>query len=110
MNFTNLLLAQAITLVGLVTACSVVLHDTNVDKAFSSAFHKTQTGDFASDAPMRPSSNPHTHAEHLSVVRDNQSTPRALPRERNKRHMSDKRPARGYHGENLCLPLAGEWA
>ncbi len=108
MNFTNLL-SQLIALVSLLTACGVVLHDTSVDKAFSSAFYRTQKSDFTAttEVSARPA-NPHTHPQHLSVAK-NQSAPRALPRERNKRFTSDKHPARGYHGENICLPFAGEW-
>ncbi len=107
MNLSNLILAQIMTLISLFTATGILVHDTHIDRAFSSAMFKPRTSDLTADAQARPSSNLHPHAEHLTLTKD-QATPKALPRDRNKK-LSDKRPTRGYHGDNYCMPLAGEW-
>ena len=109
MNIFNILLAQAFTLTSMLTVCGVVLHDTHVDKAFSSAMYKFQTSDFSSDTQSRPSSNLHPDAEHLNILKGKDTTTKALPRDRNKKHLTEKSPKRGYHGDNICMPLAGEW-
>ena len=109
MNIINLLFAQALTLTSLLTVCGVVLHDTHVDKAFSSALYKPQASDFSADTQARPSSNLHPHAEHLTVLKGKDTAVKALPRDRNKKHLVEKSPKRGFHGDNICMPLAGEW-
>lgn len=85
MNISQIIIAQVITLVSLMTACGVLLHDTHIDKAVSSVVYKTKlkSGDLNNEAAARPSSNLHPHAEHLSVQKDNSSL-KAMPRKRNK--------------------------
>ena len=107
MNFSNLIFAQIMTFISLFTAAGVLVHDTHIDRAFTSALYKPQASDLATDAQARPSSNLHPHAEHLTLTKD-QASPKALPRDRNKR-IREKQPTRGYHGDNVCMPLAGEW-
>ena len=112
MNFFEILTAQIIGFVGLTTACGVLIHDTHIDKAMSSALYKTFSSDLSSEtSATRPSANLHPHAEQMSVFKHNATDGKALPRDRNKRFSGEnKRLARGYHGENFCMPLAGEWS
>ena len=110
MNILQIIFAQIITLVSLLTACGVFLHDTHIDKAMSSAIYKTKakSGDLANEAATRPSSNLHPHAEHLSVSKNNANL-KAMPRKRNKNKLTEQRVGRGFHADGYCVPLAGEW-
>lgn len=111
MNIPHLLMTQLIALFSLMTASGVLIHDTNIDKAMTSAMYKKVT-DFGSDtnAQVRTSSNPHPHAGHMSVVKDQGDVAKTMPRSRDrKRAATNKRVAQGYHGNGVCLPLAGEW-
>lgn len=110
MNTLQIIFAQIITLISLLTACGVLLHDTHIDKAVSSVVYKTKTqaGDLTGEAATRPSSNLHPHAEHLSVKKDN-SNLKAMPRKRNKNKIAENRVGRGFHADGYCMPFAGEW-
>ena len=110
MNISQIIIAQVITLVSLMTACGVLLHDTHIDKAVSSVVYKTKlkSGDLNNEAAARPSSNLHPHAEHLSVKKDN-SNLKAMPRKRNKSKITENRVGRGFHADGYCIPLAGDW-
>lgn len=112
MNITQTIITNFITLISLLTASGVLLHDTHLDKAFSSATKVQVANDLSSDASSkaRPGSNLHPHAEHLQIVRDRIDNTKALPRERDRKRATPKRFAQGYHGNNYCMPLAGEWA
>lgn len=110
MNILQIIIAQVITLVSLMTACGVLLHDTHIDKAVSSVVYKTKlkSGELNSETAARPSSNLHPHAEHLSVKKDN-SNLKAMPRKRNKSKITENRVGRGFHADGYCIPLAGDW-
>ena len=103
-TFTHLF---AITL-SLLTACSVLLHDTNVDKAMIKSISEQ------SDSVMRPGSMPHTHSEHASVQKAVRNLKSAHPRirvrngdDRNK-YVQAKPSARGHHPfDNYTLPIVG---
>lgn len=113
MNITHILITNFITLISLATASGVILHDTHLDKAFSSATKVYASSDLSGDASSkaRPGSNLHPHAEHLQVVKDRADNTRALPRERDRKRATPKRAVHGgFHGNNYCMPLAGEWA
>ncbi|OYX42846.1 hypothetical protein B7Y94_02780 [Candidatus Saccharibacteria bacterium 32-49-12] len=110
MNLFQLFIAQLIALLSLVTATGVLIHDTNLDKALTSSVKKAAYGDMTdTNANMRAGSQPHTHVEHLAV-KDRADAHKALPRKRDrKRAAVTKRVAQGYHGNGVCMPLAGEW-
>ena len=110
MNTFNIIVSQMIAILSLVTASGVLIHDTNIDKAFASAVYKPVNKEMNTDtnAAMRAGSNPHTHAEHMSV-RHQGDAAKALPRERDRKRLAIKRVAQGYHGNGICMPLAGEW-
>lgn len=109
MNITQTIFAQFIAIVSVLTASGVLLHDTSIDKAVISSY-STQgdnaSADSATVAKVR--SNPHPHAEHLSVRKD-KADPATLPK-RDRRRLAHRRQTRGFHGDNICLPLVGEWA
>ncbi len=111
MNSINIIFTQLIALLSLVTASGVLIHDTNLDKAFASALHKPISKDMNTDtnANFRAGSQPHTHAEHLSVAKNRGDSAKVLPRDRDRKRTEIKRASRGYHGNNYCMPLAGEW-
>lgn len=111
MNITQLFLTQFATLLSLATASGILLHDTHLDKAFASAVNHVQAdnGGDSSHSKVRASSNPHTHAEHMQVSRERSDNPSHLPKNRDRKRQAIKRQGLGYHGENFCMPLAGEW-
>lgn len=112
MNITQTLVTHFIAFISLATASGVLLHDTHLDKAFSSATKVQAAGDASADtgAKVRPGSNLHPHAEHMQVIKGRADNAKALPRERDRKRSMSKRLAHGYHGNNYCMPLAGEWA
>ena len=98
MNYMYKLLAPLTMLVSLSTACGVLLHDTNIDKAFMSAWAATNTAE--ETGRMKPGSNPHTHVHGVSLadtLREGQSKPRTTPRNTDRKHIHQKRVARGNH-------------
>ncbi len=111
MNNLQLIFTQIIMFFSLATACGVFLHDTHIDRAVQSVWHKPTLHDISSDSPRaRTGSSLHPHAEQLSVVKNRGDSAKALPRNRNKKQSNEQKiPARGYHGDNFCMPLAGEW-
>lgn len=111
MNTVNIIFTQLIALLSLVTASGVLIHDTNLDKAFASAFHRPISKDMNTDtnANLRAGSQPHTHAEHLAVAKSRGDSAKVLPRDRDRKRTEIKRASRGYHGNGYCMPLAGEW-
>ena len=109
MNMFQIVITQLIALLSLLIASGVLIHDTNLDKAFSSAAHQTVAKDMTdTNANLRPGGQPHTHAEHLNV-KDRGDNAKVVPRRRDKKHIAPKRVVRGYHGNGICMPLAGEW-
>ena len=112
MNITSLVLTQFMTLLSLVTASGVLLHDTNLDKAFSTVIHgSTNSSEMNTEtkANLRSGSQPHTHAKHLAVGRDQPDNAKMPPRNRDRKRSVVKRVGQGYHGNGYCMPLAGEW-
>lgn len=112
MNITQLFLTQFAALISFATASGVLLHDTNLDKAFATVVNHVQadsSNDTAQQSKIRPGSNPHTHAEHMQVSGERTNNPTNLPKNRDRKRQAIKRQALGYHGENFCMPLAGEW-
>jgi len=106
-NFANSLAL----LVSLVTASSVLLHDTRIDRAAMAASSlPLPTAYEESNASKLLSSEAHTHVERVSVsqaVKDfSGNTPRIQPRNEDKKHMMQKRVARGHHAfDNYNLPI-----
>lgn len=93
----------------LATACGVLLHDTHLDKAFSSAMSNlstTSTDDGASKVKL--GGMPHTHSEGISLsqaVRDRSDSPRTTPRNGDRKHLWHKRVAKGteFDGHRLDI-------
>ncbi len=95
---------------GLGTAGSLLIHDTNLDKATLVALNTNQGGE--NIAEVRPGSSPHTHSERASLhqaVRDlNASHPRVQPRNQNDKKYIQSKPTRGHHPfDNYTLPVIG---
>lgn len=106
------ILNQFAIMLSLFTATGVALHDTKVDKAFSSSamaasiIKRTDS----STTNLSVSSDLHTHAHRVSLsqaVQDIQgNTPRIQPREDHKKHVTPKNVVRGHHAfDNYSLPL-----
>ena len=109
MNITQTIFTQFIAIVSVLTASGVLLHDTSLDKAVISSY--SAQGDKApadSATVTMVRSNPHPHVEHLTMRKD-QSDNASIPKA-NRRRQGHRKHVRGFHGDNLCLPLAGEWA
>ena len=101
MNLYQKLIAPFTVLISLLTAGGVLLHDTNTDKAFLSAWTVTHPN-FASDdtGKIRPGSMPHTHAERVSLsdtIREGNANPRTTPRSNDRKHLWHKRVAKENH-------------
>jgi len=113
MNIAQLIFSQIITLMSLTTACGILLHDTHLDKAFTTTIKVTSVNDFHPDEAvgrLRAGGNVHPHAEHLRVHKDGDTSQAAIPRRRGKKDIVKKQLKTGFHGDNFCMPLAGEWA
>lgn len=108
MNITQIIIAQTIPIISLLTLSGVLLHDTHLDKVFDLSQNQL-VKDVAGDTQpkVRTGTNLHPHAEHLSVRKD-QSDKATLPK-RDRRRSAHRTQSKGYHGDNICLPLAGEW-
>lgn len=114
MNTLQQIIAPLTMLLGLTTACGVLMHDTNLDKAFVSAFQKIDTYVASADetGKTKPSSSPHTHAEGPSlskVLKDGHSHPRNTPRHTDRKHLYQKRMSRDgqdFDGHRLMLGSA----
>ncbi|MDO4781502.1 MAG: hypothetical protein Q4A34_03905 [Candidatus Saccharibacteria bacterium] len=102
MNIVQQMIASLMTLVSLATLCGVLMHDTNVDKAFVTALYKTDMQQAMADdgaAKVKPGSTPHTHPEHASlsgIMRESNARPRTLPRNTDRKYANAKR-TRGNH-------------
>ena len=93
--------------VSLLTMTGVAVHDTNVDKAITTAYQKYSI--VTSDVKA-PGNDPHTHSERGSLsqaIRDLKATnPRVQPRNEDKKHLLPKHVARGHHAfDNYNLPI-----
>lgn len=112
MNVLQIIFSQIITTLSLTTACGVLLHDTHIDKAVTTNMKVAQVNDFHPDEAagrLRAGGNVHPHAEHLRVSKDGDTSKAALPRRKTKVGRDKKVVKTGYHGDNFCMPLAGEW-
>ena len=91
------------------TASSVLIHDTNVDKAMVTAV--TNHAQHMTNPIAKPGNDPHTHSERTSLhqaIRDlNASQPRVQPRNQDEKHYAQSKPsARGHHPfDNYTLPV-----
>jgi hypothetical protein len=98
-------------LLSLVTAGSVFVHDTRIDKAAMAATSlPLPTAYEESSASRLLSGEAHTHVERVTVsqaVRDFSSgSPRIQPRNDDKKHLMQSRVARGHHAfDNYNLPI-----
>lgn len=109
-NLLQQIVSYTVLLFSVTTAFGVLLHDTGVDKAVSSIVLKPMAGaDLTTEAvSARSGSNLHPHAEHMNVKKDGREIA-MQPRRRAKKDVAVKRVMRGYHGDGICMPLAGEW-
>ena len=109
MKLTQTIFTQFVALVSIFTATGVLLHDTSIDKAviygYSVQDNKTPIND---GMVVKVRSNPHPHVEHLTMRKD-QSDNAAIPKAI-RRRQGHRKLVRGFHGDNLCLPLVGEWS
>lgn len=93
------------------TAGSIIVHDTNVDKALITGV--TSRAATIENVVARPGNDPHTHSERASLyqaVRDlHSSQPRVRPRnQEDKSYIRAKPSARGHHPfDNYTLPYVG---
>ena len=96
------LFAPITMLLSLSTVCGVLLHDTNIDKAFMSAWSVADSSTSTEDASkVKLGSTPHTHAHGISLadtIQDGQAHPCTAPRSGDRKHIHQKRVARGGHG------------
>lgn len=101
MNYLYTLLTPLTMLVSLSTACGVLLHDTNIDKAFMSVWVTTNSSNTVEETgKTKPGSTPHTHVHGISLadtLREGQAHPRTTPRIADRKHIHQKRVARGNH-------------
>ena len=102
------LLSPLSALVSLMTMTGVTVHDTNVDKAVTTALYQTHVS--AVDGSVKLGNDPHTHSERGSLsqaVRDlKTSHPRIQPRNEDKKHLMQKHAAKGHHPfDNYTLPI-----
>ncbi len=90
------------------TASSVLVHDTNIDKAMVTAL-AAQTASIT--GPAKLGNDPHTHSERGSLYQAirslNSSQPRTQPRgQEDRKYVQAKPTARGHHPfDNYTLPL-----
>lgn len=112
MNTLQQIITQFTMLVSLMTACGVLMHDTNIDKAFVSAFNAVDLHDVTHDdgGKTKVGSSPHTHPEHISlssVVREGEAHPRTNPRPDERKYTVTKRRTHGgnneFDGHRLCI-------
>ena len=102
MNYIYNFLAPLTMLVSLSTACGVLLHDTNIDKAFMTVLSTTNSVSNGSEetGKIKPGSNPHTHVHGVTLAdtfNEGKSHPRVAPRNNDSKHIHQKRVARGNH-------------
>ena len=97
------IISQMTAFIALITMSSVVLHDTNVDKAFGTHLGVIKVSDKTTDeAPgkmIRPESHPHTHGDQTTLIRLNHEVngaPRAQARDDSKRQNSQRRITKNF--------------
>ncbi|UHA57357.1 hypothetical protein [Candidatus Nanosynbacter sp. HMT-352] len=100
MNLVQQFFTATTMFVSLNIAFGVLLHDTNMDKAFLSSW-KIQNvhGNSESETKM-PETKPHTHPEHAqlsNVLKEGSARPRTTPRNNDKKRLRQKYAARGQH-------------
>lgn len=106
-NLTNTLAL----LLSLVTAGSVFVHDTRIDKAAVAATALPAPASYEENASKTLlSGDAHTHVERASIgqaVKDlTGRTPRIQPRNDDKKHSLPKRVGKGHHAfDNYNLPI-----
>ena len=112
MNYIFKLFAPLTVLLSLSTACGVLLHDTNIDKAFFAAWSRSETGTTTDGnydtSKTKPGSTPHTHSHGYlaDTIRDGQDHPRTTPRIGDRKHVRQKRNSRDNNisdGHRLSL-------
>ena len=108
MNIANTILHLLTTALCLGICGSVLIHDTNTDKAvLARVANRAPTLD---NVVIKPGNDPHTHSERGSLyqaVRDiHSSQPRTQPRSQDKKYTRAKPSARGHHPfDNYTLPI-----
>lgn len=91
------------------TASSVLVHDTNIDKAMITAL-SSETAN-TSTGSAKPGNDPHTHSERMSLYQAirsiNSSQPKTQPRSQDdRRHVQEKPVTPGHHPfDNYSLPV-----
>ena len=108
---TNYINSFAIAL-SLSTATGIFVHDTKIDKAVTALSLPPIVATTAAVATAHAmlSGTPHTHSERMSfaqAVHDLKSqNPRIQPRSNDKKHLLQKRVAKGHHPfDNYNLPI-----
>lgn len=96
-------------LVSLHTALGVLLHDTNLDKAFISGWKVAKVSAHVDsvDAKM-PETTPHTHPEHIQLsdmLKTSSRNHRTTPRDNYRKHLHQKRVSRNteFDGHRICI-------
>jgi hypothetical protein len=110
--FSNIINTTAL-LISLVTASSVFLHDTRLDKAAIAAVSTPAdvTAMYQEQgSKLLHASDAHTHVERVSLsqtVKDLSSgNPRVQPRNEDKKYMMQSRVRKGHHAfDNYNLPI-----
>lgn len=95
-------------LASLSTTAGIAIHDTKIDKFATLALSlpSTTTSYESSNRVVNIGGDLHTHAEHVSVLKMTQDSPRIQPRTDDKKHLLQKRVARGHHPfDNYNLPI-----
>lgn len=98
------LFAQCTAITALTTIGCVVMHDANIDKAFTNHLGSVSLVSQSSDADMPermtgPESHHHTHSESTSLgqaTREANGIPRIQPRKENQHRTSQKRISKGF--------------
>lgn len=112
MNHTQRLSHLAIFTLSLVTVAGVLVHDTRIDKATTTAL-TLPIALVAVDAASKLtalSGDPHTHSERGSLSQAMRGigggTPRIQPRDDDKKYHLQKKVAKGFHSfDGYYLPL-----
>lgn len=100
MNLVQQFFAVTTMFVSLNVAFGVLLHDTNVDKAFLSSWKTYSVQSGVEDEIKMPETKPHTHPEHAqlsNVLKESSARPRTTPRNNDKKRLRQKYAARGQH-------------
>lgn len=110
MNYISQLTTIITMIFGLTTTVGVFLHDTNVDKAFVSAWKTLHYAVRTEADDHKPGSTPHTHAEHgefSKVLKDGKAHPRSTPRSSDRKHLHHKLASRSgdtdFDGHRLTV-------